>query len=157
MSPPYSLDELLRQEDLLQFNYFNNELAWQLGSTLKQMAEQKKSHVAIEVYAFNQTLFSFAMPNTQLDNQIWIERKRRTVLRFGHSTYYINQYNQAKNRTFELQPHIDANLYAGHGGAFPIRIKNSSIVGAVTVSGLVQIEDHQLVTEALASVIADIK
>ena len=87
MSPPYSLDELLRQEDLLQFNYFNNELAWQLGCTLKQMAEQKKSHVAIEVYAFNQTLFSFAMPNTQLDNQLWIERKRRTVLRFGHSTY----------------------------------------------------------------------
>lgn len=151
MSSSYTLEALLQQEDELQFDYFNNDLAWQLGCKLKEIAEQKNRHVAIEIYAFKQTLFSFAMANTQLDNQLWIKRKRRTVLRFGNSSYYINQYNKSKNRVFEEQDHIDAKQYAGHGGAFPIRIRNSGLVGVVTVSGLPQIEDHQMVIEALAA------
>lgn len=150
-----SLDALLSQEEKLQFDSFNNEVAWRLGCELKALAEQKNCHVAIEVYAFGQILFSFAMLNTQLDNQLWIERKRRTVLRFGNSSYYINQYNKSKNRVFEEQDHIDANRYAGHGGAFPIRIRNSGLVGAVTVSGLPQIEDHQMVIDALTAVILE--
>lgn len=151
MTSSYTLEALLQQEDELQFDYFNNDLAWQIGCKLKEIAEQKNSHVAIEVYAFKQILFSFAMSNTQLDNRLWIERKRKTVLRFGNSSYYINQYNKSKNRVFEEQDHIDAKQYAGHGGAFPIRIRNSGLVGVVTVSGLPQIEDHQMVIEALTS------
>jgi len=153
MSSNYSLNDLLAQESQLQFVFFNNQIAWALGCKLKQLAEKREAQVTIEVYAFNQCLFNYAMPGTQPDNQHWIKRKRQTVLRFGHSSYYIGQYNTAKDRVFEQQEHIDPELYCAHGGAFPIIIKNSGVVGAVTVSGLPQEQDHQLLVDALAELV----
>ncbi|WP_028868668.1 heme-degrading domain-containing protein [Psychromonas arctica] len=153
MSSTYSLNDLLAQESQLQFTFFNNQIAWALGCKLKQLAEKREAQVTIEVYAFNQCLFSYAMPGTQPDNLHWIKRKRQTVLRFGHSSYYIGQYNSAKHRVFEQQDHIDADLYCAHGGAFPIIIKNSGVVGVVTVSGLPQEQDHQLIVDTLAELV----
>ena len=153
MNIQYSLAELLNQETILQFDGFNNDTAWQLGCHLKQLAEEKGVVIAIEIYAFNQTQFSYAMSGTQPDNFYWIKRKRQSVLRFGHSTYYLNQYNQSKNREFEQQVHIDALEYCAHGGAFPIIIKNCGLIGVVTVSGLPQVEDHEIVIEAIAKTI----
>ncbi|MFW5807997.1 MAG: heme-binding protein, partial [Spirochaetota bacterium] len=40
--------------------------------------------------------------------------------------------------------------YAPHGGSFPILLRNTGIIGTVTVSGLAQEEDHDLVVEALS-------
>ncbi|MGB5444684.1 MAG: hypothetical protein WBM99_04180, partial [Psychromonas sp.] len=69
MSESYSLSELLAQETALQFNFFNNESAWLLGCRLKQLAEQRSAAVTIEVYAFNQPLFCYAMSGKHPDNQ----------------------------------------------------------------------------------------
>ena len=43
--------------------------------------------------------------------------------------------------------------YAPHGGSFPILLQGTGCVGAVTVSGLPQRDDHRYVVEALASVL----
>ena len=93
------------------------------------------------------------MSGTQLDNHHWIKRKRQSVLRFGHSLYYLGQYNKSKNREFEQQVHINAYDYCAHGGAFPIRIKKCGLVRVVTVSGLPQEEDHQMVIDTLTELI----
>ncbi|WP_027250858.1 heme-degrading domain-containing protein [Photobacterium halotolerans] len=148
-----TLDALAQQEADLQLEQFNHDTAWALGSLLKANAEAKQVCVAIEVYAFGQTLFSYAMPETNPDHQDWIRRKRNSVLRFGKSSYYLGQYNARKQREFESQPHIDARDYCAHGGSFPLRIKGCGLVGAVTVSGLPQEEDHQLVTDALQHIL----
>ena len=39
--------------------------------------------------------------------------------------------------------------FAAHGGAFPICVQGSGAIGSVTVSGLPQRTDHELVVEAL--------
>lgn len=143
------LNELLVQEDEIQLSHFNNLTAWELGNSIKLAAEKISASVAIEVYAFEHVLFSYFMPGTNKDNHEWVRRKRQTVMRFGHSSYYTGQYNASKNRDFEAQPHIDPKEYCAHGGSFPIRIKNSGVVGTVTVSGLPQEVDHQLAVDAL--------
>lgn len=143
------LNELLTQEDELQLHHFNNTTAWELGNLIKLGAENISASVSIEVYAFEQVVFSYAMPGTSKDQQDWIRRKRNSVMRFGHSSYYQGQYNASKNRDFEAIPYLDPKEYCAHGGSFPIRIKNSGIIGAVTVSGLPQETDHQLAIDAM--------
>lgn len=148
------LNELLAQEEELQLHHFNNATAWELGNLIKQAAEKLSVSVSIEVYAFEQVVFSYAMPGTSKDQQDWIRRKRQSVMRFGHSSYYQGQYNAAKNRDFETIPYLDPKEYCAHGGSFPLRIKNSGIIGAVTVSGLPQETDHQLAVDAMRQVIS---
>lgn len=48
---------------------------------------------------------------------------------------------------------LDATHYASHGGAFPLRVAGAGTIGAVTVSGLRQRDDHQFVVEALCAVL----
>jgi uncharacterized protein (UPF0303 family) len=45
---------------------------------------------------------------------------------------------------------LDPDLYAAHGGAFPVNVRGVGVVGTVAVSGLPQLEDHALVVEVLA-------
>lgn len=144
-----TLDMLNEQEQQIQLSEFDHNTAWEIGTALKAAAEASKASVAIEVYGFGQTLFQYAMPGTCADNMEWVRRKRNSVLRFGRSSYYLSLYNQEKNREFEAQLHIDARKYCTHGGSFPIRMKGSGLIGVVTVSGLPQSEDHQLVVEVL--------
>ena len=41
------------------------------------------------------------------------------------------------------------NEFAAHGGGVPVSVGGSGVIGSVTVSGLPQREDHELVVEAL--------
>ena len=148
------LKELLTQEEELQLHHFNNATAWELGNLIKGAAEKLSVAVSIEVYAFEQVVFSYAMPGTTKDQQDWIRRKRQSVMRFSHSSYYEGQYSAAKNRDFEAIPHLDPKEYCAHGGSFPLRIKNCGIIGAVTVSGLPQETDHQLAIDAMRHIVS---
>jgi uncharacterized protein (UPF0303 family) len=46
---------------------------------------------------------------------------------------------------------LDPRDHAAHGGSFPLLVRGTGCVGAVTVSGLPQRVDHELVVEALAA------
>ncbi|RQW64233.1 heme-degrading domain-containing protein [Vibrio viridaestus] len=148
------LDHILSQEQELQFSYFNFDTAWALGSYLVQLSKDRKLPIAIEVYAFSQVLFTCALPGSTEENLIWIRRKRKSVLRFGHSTHYLSVKNALDGIDFNAQPQIDEMEFCDHGGAFPITLKNSGIIGAVVVSGLPSHEDHALTAEGIAHIIS---
>ena len=143
------LAALLQQEQRLQFRHFSQQRAWQLGCAIKTMAEQRNANVAIDITFNGHCLFSYAMPGTSIDNSEWIRRKRNVVQRYQHSSWYMGQYYAAKESTIEQRSLVDPKEFAPYGGSFPLTIRDVGVVGAISVSGLPQQEDHQLLVDVL--------
>ncbi|GLX53386.1 heme-degrading domain-containing protein [Streptomyces sp. MB22_4] len=144
-----SVEELEAQEDRLVLRRFTYDDAWALGSLLVELARERRAPVAVDIHRGGQQLFHAALPGSTPDNDAWIARKRRVVERYGASSYLVGSRFRAKGTTFEDSSRLDPGEYAAHGGSFPIRVAHVGVVGAVTVSGLPQIEDHRLVVAAL--------
>ena len=147
----WTLDELLRQEELLQFAEFSNETACAVGLSLVEIARSEGKSVTVDVRRNGHQLFHFALPGTAPDNDHWILRKARVVNRFGHSSFYLGRRFASKNTTIQESALLDPTRYAAHGGAFPAIVRGTGQVGVITVSGLPQQEDHELVVRALAA------
>lgn len=143
------LDDLLAQEKRLVFPHFDNDTAIALGTLLLEMARERSLPVAIDITRAGHQLFHAALPGTSADNDEWIKRKVATVMRFGHSSFYMGQSSAAKGVVFTERYLLDPMRYAPQGGSFPIIVAGTGVVGTVTISGLPQAEDHALVVEAL--------
>jgi uncharacterized protein (UPF0303 family) len=143
--------EVERQERDLRFATFTNDDAWELGSLLVRLATERGLPVTIDVRRGTQQLFHAARPGTVADNDTWVERKVRVVERFGTSSYLQGLRARAKGTTFADVHDLPLQQYAAHGGAFPVHVEGVGVVGAVTVSGLPQADDHALVTEAIGT------
>ncbi len=143
------LEELRQQEEELQFTRFPNEMALDLGLALLQAARSKPKPVTIDITRSGQQLFHFAMTGTSVDNDEWIRRKNNVVIRFGHSSYYVGISLKRAGQTMEEKYLLSSREYAAHGGAFPLKIQGVGVVGTITVSGLPQQEDHELVVTTL--------
>ncbi len=143
------LKQLLQEEQELQFTKFNEATAWQIGSQLVEQSVSKNLPVAIDITRGNHQLFHASLCGTSPDNDEWIKRKVRLVYRFGHSSFYIGQLLKSKGKRIEEAYLLSESDYAPHGGCFPIIIKDTGVVGTITVSGLTQEDDHKLVVQAI--------
>ncbi|WP_309484482.1 heme-degrading domain-containing protein [Streptomyces himalayensis] len=146
--------ELEDQERRLVLKQFTHDDAWALGSLLVELARSRNAPVAIDIRRGGQQLFHAALPGSTPDNDAWIDRKRRVVERYGCSSYLVGSRFRAKGTTFEDSSRLDPDVYAAHGGAFPILIEGAGVIGTVVVSGLPQVEDHAMVVEALERFLA---
>jgi uncharacterized protein (UPF0303 family) len=146
--------ELAAQERELVLPGFSNDDAWRLGCLLVDLAREQGAAVAIDIRRGGHRLFHHAMAGTTPDNDDWLERKARVVRRFETSSLAVGERFRAKGTTFEASSHLDPALYAAHGGAFPLRVRDTGVVGVAAVSGLPQVEDHALVVRALRRFLA---
>jgi len=151
------LATLQREEDELQFTAFGNDAALALGLALIDAARRRGKALTADICRNGQQLFHAAMTGTSADNDAWIRRKNNVVNRYGHSSYHVGTMARAKGTTFEASSRLDPDAYAAHGGAFPLLIRDVGVVGTITVSGLPQVEDHELVVEVLGSFLAQQK
>jgi uncharacterized protein (UPF0303 family) len=83
----------------------------------------------------------------------WVRRKSNVVARFHCSSYAIGLKEKIKNETLFQSQGLPVADYATHGGSFPLTVTGAGVVGSVTVSGLPQRADHELVVEALCAVL----
>ena len=144
-----TLKKLLQEEQDLQFERFDELMAWKLGSQLVDRAVEKGLAITIDITRGKHQVFHAALPGTSADNDEWIKRKVRLVYRFGHSSFYMGQLLKSKGKRIDEAYLIPESLYAPHGGCFPILVKGTGMVGTITVSGLPQEEDHKLVTQVI--------
>jgi len=143
------LARISQQEEALRFDAFDAATAWTLGSLLRQMALEKNLSVAIDVQLHSMPAFYCALPRTTADNTSWVRRKRAVAMRFFRSSYAIGLTLSQQKTTVEAKFGLDSADYATHGGSFPIFVHGTGCIGAVTVSGLPQREDHNMVVDAL--------
>lgn len=148
-----NIDELLielnKQEEDLQFDSFSNEDAINIGLALLDAAKQESLPIVIDITRSGQVLFHASMPGTVPDNDQWVLRKNQVVNRFHSSSYLIGRKLEKSASTMEDKYLLSSSDFAAHGGAFPIRIRNTGVVGTITVSGLPQEDDHALVVKIL--------
>jgi len=149
MSIEQDLEKIALQEQRLQFKQFDAHTAWAIGAALKSAAEKCRAAVAIDIQLHGFTLFSYAMPGTTPDNWDWIRRKRRTVERYHRSSYAIGLKHERAGTTLEARTGLPLRDYSTHGGSFPLILAGTGCIGAITVSGLPQREDHELVVAVL--------
>jgi uncharacterized protein (UPF0303 family) len=141
------------QEQELHFSRFDEDLAWQLGTRARELAVAQKLRVVIDVRRFGQPLFYCALAGTSPDNPEWVRRKGNVVARFHRSSYAIGLELQQSGVTLMDKHGLSLADYAVHGGSFPIRVTTAGAIGSVTVSGVPQRSDHELVVETLCSVL----
>jgi uncharacterized protein (UPF0303 family) len=143
------LASLLADEERLVFARFDHDTAWELGSAMRAAAIAEGLPLVVAIRRNGQRLFYCALPGTSPDNDAWIDRKSAVVDRFGHSSYYIGCLYRSTGGDFDTDSRLDVNLFAAHGGAFPLTIRGTGPVGVIAVSGLPQVEDHRFVVAAL--------
>lgn len=155
MSDDEQLDVLLRQERDLVLPHFDLDTAWSLGSFLRAEALAGDLPVAISIRRNGQTLFHTALPGSSADNDGWLLRKAAVVERYGHSSYYVGCLFRSGGKNFDTDSRLDTATFAAHGGAFPLTLQASGVIGTVAVSGLPQVEDHRFVVTRLERFLAD--
>ena len=138
------------QEQRLVFDAFPISLAHDIGQKLVETAKAQKAPVVIDLTRSGQCLFHCALDGATPDNAVWVLRKNRVVQRFHRSSLYMGALCRTKGCSLEEKFLLPQNAFAAHGGAFPITLRDSGVIGSVTVSGLPQIEDHDMVVSALA-------
>lgn len=154
MSIEEDLKTISRQEEQLRFQAFGESEAWTLGCKLREVAAANAFPLVIDIRRFGHPLFFSALAGSTPDNVEWARRKANTVARFHRSSYGMGLDLQSKGVTLADRFGLTLNEYAAHGGAFPLTVQGAGVIGSVTVSGLPQRQDHELVVETLCSVLS---
>lgn len=76
-------------------------------------------------------------------------------MRFGHSFLYLGAACREKGVAFDVKHSLKIEDFAAHGGSIPIVVNGCGLVGAATVSGLAQTDDHDLVAAGIAHLQTD--
>lgn len=146
--------KLEQQEAGLRWRRFDLDTAWELGQALRAAALARGAALTIEVRLLGQTVFASVMPGTTPANADWARRKRNTVELLHSSSYLVGLRLARDGGSLEEKMGLATRDHASHGGCVPIVVDGVGCVGNATVSGLPQREDHELVVEVMAAMIA---
>ncbi len=147
-------EQLENEERELRFDDFTLDDAWLLGSRMRQAAAEEELPIAIGIVLGQQRVFHAALPGSSADNDEWLARKTRVVLRYGRASLAVGEQFREGGKDFDTASRLDPDTYAAHGGVVPIRLRGGTVIGAVGVSGLPQLDDHAFVVQQLREYLA---
>jgi len=147
------LDRIALEELELRLPRLDAQIAWDLGTRLRNLAAERGLKVVIDVRRFGQPLFYAAIEGTTPDNAEWVRRKSNVAARFHRSSYAVGLTQKLTGSTLLDLCGLPVADYAAHGGSFPLTVEGAGVVGCVTVSGLPQRDDHNLIVEALCAML----
>ena len=145
------LEKIASQERELRLPSLDAQVAWDLGLRIRTMAQERGLTLVVDVRRFGEPLFYSAFDGTTPDNVEWVRRKSNVVARFHRSSYSVGMTMKVKAFSLLDRYGLPVADYVADGGSFPLHVEGAGIVGSITVSGLPQRDDHNLVVEALCA------
>lgn len=146
------IEKLKAEQKTVDFDTFNEDIAWEIGRRIREKAAVAHYPISIRIEACDRVLFAASMPGAGPINDAWARRKSNTARRFNKSSYEMAVYTRLKGYDLCSRYGLEPLEYAGSGGAVPI-ILNGMTIGAITVSGLAENEDHDLVVATIHEVL----
>lgn len=144
------IDQVTKQEEMLRFEHFTNNDAWELGKSLVDKVEREGIQMAISIRKLNgNTIFTYLSDGTNLMNENWMRRKYNTVKMNEMSSFKQWAIHTWREHTLESMG-LEVKDYALCGGGFPIKLKNGEMVAVLTVSNLPHEKDHAFIIEGLS-------
>lgn len=144
------IDMVAKQEEMLRFEHFTNDDAWELGKLYVDKIKREGIEMAVAIRKVNgNTVFSYFSNKTNFMNENWMRRKFNTVI--ANETSSIKQWAFAERRGNTVESMgLDKKDYVLVGGGFPIKLKSGEMVAVVLASNLPHEKDHKFLVEGLA-------
>ena len=95
------------------------------------------------------TVFQYAGDGTNLHDENWLRRKFNTVKTLEKSSLYTYMLLRKNEETME-NLFLDEKEYACCGGGFPVRVEEVGVIGAILVSGLDHVSDHDFIVKCVS-------
>jgi uncharacterized protein (UPF0303 family) len=148
MTIDQDLEKIAQQEKCLQFTPFDSETACHRH---RAAAAEGAAFVTIDIQLHGTQLLGTPCRHHP-DNWEWVRRKRNVVLRH-RSSYAVGLEHERAKTTLEGSTGLALKDYSTHGGCFPIMLAGTGCVGTITVSGLPQRDDHEMVVQVLQDIL----
>lgn len=150
MSKADDIKLIIEQERALVFPEFSEDIAFRIGSALRERAIAEGYGIATEIRANGRPYFYMALAGSTADNPHWLRRKANVVHRLYKASYRVVLEHNGPDDFFGPRRGLDNMEYVLAGGGFPIWVKNAGMIGSLCVSGLHERDDHRLVVDAIA-------
>lgn len=144
------LEALRREETIPLRGDVTLALARSIGARAQELGEQRELPIAIAVRLDGRTVFQVALDGSAPLNDDWMMKKIRVTETFHQSTLLVRAEHEANGKDFHTTHGRTPDYWAPAGGAVCLRDSTLSFRGVLVVSGLTQIEDHELCRAILA-------
>ena len=138
--------EIVRKIELANFS---NSLGLEMGVAIVNLAKKRNQTIAVQVERLNHTIFLYVADNLPADKHNWLRRKASVAKQFEESSLSVKYDLKNGNMTLAGTFALDEKEYLAKGGSIPIFVRNAGMIAVVTVSGLHDEEDHQIIIDAL--------
>lgn len=152
-----SVEELEEQERRLVLPRADYASLYRLGRRMADTALERGLPVLIQVRFGSRLVFVASLPGSTASNDDWAERKSRMAAWFEQSSLRVRMTHERDGHDVFSRHSLSPERFAAHGGALPLRVEGTGVVGTVVVSGLPQVQDHAFAVEMLEAHIASLR
>ncbi|GIL34230.1 heme-degrading domain-containing protein [Phycicoccus sp. DTK01] len=142
-------EDIARAEDEIVLPELTEQTAYALGRRAVEAGLEQGLPIAVGVWRGERQLFHCALPGSTRDNNEWLRRKGRVVMRFERSSLYVARLCKDQGTSLAEKFALPSSRFAAAGGAVPLHVRGAGVVGWMGVSGLPQLEDHRFVMRIL--------
>ncbi|MBN8686314.1 MAG: heme-binding protein [Chitinophagales bacterium] len=133
----------------VELDSFTNAIAMDMGQRIVDLARSRNQAIAVEISRLNQSVFLYVEDGLPADKHNWLRRKANVAKYFEESSLAVRHTLEKRAMTLEKPFGLDEKDYIAKGGSIPVFVKNAGLIATITVSGLRDFEDHEIIIEGL--------